>query len=112
MESDCKNNGVGIMTYTEVSETGKRIDIQARGLNTVYTDLETDRRIKVAIRATRYEDNRMRITRYIDGKLYNTMLYNFNDFRAQQIGCQEDALARTRYFSDVIVMRMFEGEWR
>ena len=98
------------MTFTNITKTGKRIDIQACGLNTVYTDLDTDRRIKVALRATRHLNNVMRITRFIDGKLYNTVKYNFNNFRAQRIGSQEAALARTRNYSDVIVAKMFEDE--
>lgn len=94
--------------FTYESENGTRMSIGRFGLNTTYTNLDTGKHIKVTLGLRRFKNNRMEIRRYINDKLHNTIVYNFNNFQEHRVASQEAALANFRYYSDRIVMKIFE----
>ena len=104
------------MTYTYVSENETRMSVDKTGLNTIYTNLDTQEAIHVRVQMTRLSQRKLLATRTIDGVAPPTTLFFIDTacgmrphYGLKYAANKWDALASVQGdYSDRIVMSIFE----
>ena len=100
-------------TYFSENKTGMAVD--KTGLDTIYTNLDTQQAIHVRVQMNRLSQRKLEITRTIDGIKQPATLFFIDTacgmrphYGLRYAANKWDALASVQEYSDRIVMAIFE----